>query len=34
MKTLRVSLIQGETRWHDPAGNRLEAVCHARATEG
>jgi predicted amidohydrolase len=22
MKNLRVSLIQGETRWHDPAGNR------------
>jgi predicted amidohydrolase len=22
MKNLRVSLVQGETRWHDPAGNR------------
>ncbi len=22
MKNLRVSMIQGETRWHDPAGNR------------
>ena len=22
MKNLRVSLIQGQTRWHDPAGNR------------
>ena len=22
MKDLRISLVQGETRWHDPAGNR------------
>ena len=22
MQDLRISLIQGETRWHDPAGNR------------
>src|SRR5690554_1816365 len=22
MNNLRISLIQGETRWHDPAGNR------------
>jgi len=22
MNNLRVSLVQGETRWHDPAGNR------------
>ncbi|HVK52208.1 MAG TPA: amidohydrolase, partial [Pseudoxanthomonas sp.] len=22
MHDLRISLIQGETRWHDPAGNR------------
>ena len=22
MNDLRVSLVQGETRWHDPAGNR------------
>ncbi|HET9483138.1 MAG TPA: nitrilase-related carbon-nitrogen hydrolase, partial [Xanthomonadales bacterium] len=22
MQDLRVSLVQGDTRWHDPAGNR------------
>ena len=22
MQDLRISLVQGETRWHDPAGNR------------
>ena len=22
MNDLRVSLVQGDTRWHDPAGNR------------
>ena len=22
MNNLRVSIVQGETRWHDPAGNR------------
>ena len=22
MQNLRVSIVQGDTRWHDPAGNR------------
>ncbi|HDS1162836.1 TPA: amidohydrolase, partial [Stenotrophomonas maltophilia] len=22
MQDLRISLVQGDTRWHDPAGNR------------